>query len=220
MKNLLVIAICSTIILQGCNDEDLCLIGSGTVNEYQIAVDDFEEVSLMGPINLRIKQGSQISVSVDAEPEMFGKLSYEVKNETLEIGFEENVTCFETDFGVWVNITVPNIEAIYQSGVSEIRSDGDLTLTALRLNVFGTADISLSGQVVNQSILSSGVVNAKNFNFLSTATDIDVSGVADIEISCSDNLNIEVDGSAKISYKGNPTISQDVSGELDLINAN
>lgn len=220
MKNLLVIAICSTIILQGCNDEDLCLIGSGTVNEYQIAVDDFEEVSLMGPINLRIKQGSQISVSVDAEPEMFGKLSYEVKNETLEIGFEENVTCFETDFGVWVNITVPNIEAIYQSGVSEIRSDGDLTLTALRLNVFGTADISLSGQVVNQSIFSSGVVNAKNFNFLSTATDIDVSGVADIEISCSDNLNIEVDGSAKILYKGNPTISQDVSGELDLINAN
>ena len=220
MKNLLVITVCSMFILQGCNDEDLCLVGSGTVNEYQIGVEDFENVSLFGPINLRIKQGSEVAVSIDAEPETFNALSYEVKNETLEIGFEENVSCFETDHGVWVNITVPNIKKIYQSGVSEIISDGNLTLAALQLNISGTADVSLTGQVGEQYIISSGVINVENFNFQTTNTEIDISGAADIEISCSGNLDIDVDGSAKISYKGTPTISQDVSGELNLINAN
>ena len=220
MKNLLVITVCSMFILQGCNDEDLCLVGSGTVNEYQIGVEDFENVSLFGPINLRIKQGSEVAVSIDAEPETFNALSYEVKNETLEIGFEENVSCFETDHGVWVNITVPNIKKIYQSGVSEIISDGNLTLAALQLNISGTADVSLTGQVGEQYIISSGVINVENFNFQTTNTEIDISGAADIEISCSGNLDIEVDGSAKVAYKGNPTISQEVSGELNLINAN
>lgn len=220
MKYLLLITVCSMFILQGCKDEDLCLIGSGTVNEYQIGVEDFDNVSLFGPINLSIKQGPDISVSVDAEPEMFNALSYEVKTETLEIGFKDNVGCFETDYGVWVNITVPDIESIYQSGVSEIISDGDLTLTALQISISGTADIILSGRIENQSIVSSGEVNAENFQLLSTNTTIDVSGTADIELSCSTKLDIEVDGSAKISYKGNPSISQDVSGELNLIDAN
>jgi len=220
MKYLLVITVCSMFILQGCKDEELCLIGSGKVQEYEVGVDDFKNVSLFGPINLRIKQGPEISVIVDAEPEIFSALSYDVKNETLEIGFKENVTCFETDYGVWINVTVPNIESIYQSGVSEIESNGDLALSELHLNISGNADITLSGQVDNQTIISSGVLHAENFALLSTTTSIDVSGVADIELTCSDNLDIEVDGSAKISYKGNPTISRDVSGELDLINAN
>lgn len=220
MKYLLIITVCSIFILQGCNEDELCLIGSGTVQEYEIGVDDFDQISLIGPINLRITQGPEIEVIVDAEPEMFNALSYEVKNESLEIGFKENVTCFETDLGVWVNITVPNIEAIYQSGVSDIISDDDLSLTDLKLNISGTANVSLSGQVGNQSIISSGVVNVENFDLLSTNTDIDISGTADIELSCSDKLDIKVDGSAKLAYKGAPTISQNVSGELDLINAN
>lgn len=207
-------------LLQGCKDEELCLIGSGTVKEYEIGVDDFTNISLFGPINLRIRQGEEISVRVDAEPEIFSQLSYEVKNEMLEIGFKENVTCFETDYGVWVNVTTPNIESIYQSGVSEIVSDGDLTLNQLELNISGTADIMLSGQVSNQIINSSGVINAENFDFLSKNTTIDVSGTAYIDLSCSDKLEIEVDGSARIYYLGNPNISQNVSGELDLIDAN
>jgi hypothetical protein len=220
MKYLLVIIASAMFVLQGCKDEELCLIGSGTIKEYEVGVEDFENISLFGPINLRIKQGPEISVIVDAEPEIFTQLSYEVKNNMLEIGFKENVTCFETDYGVWVNVTLPNLKDIYQSGVSEIRSDGDLILSQLQLNVSGTATIELSGQVDHQSIVSSGVVNASNFALLTKNTTIDVSGTADIELSCSDKLDIEVDGAAYIYYKGNPTISQDASGTLELIDAN
>ena len=222
MKNLNVILVIliASIFSQGCKEEELCLIGSGTVKEYPLGVDDFENVSLIGPVNLRINQAADMEVMVEAEAEIFSALSYEVKNGTLEIGFKENVTCFETDFGVWVNVSLPNIKRITSSGISDIVSDGNLNLAQLTLDVSGTANIELSGQVADQTMKVSGVLNAKNFDLLTNTTSIDVSGSGDLEISCSDNLDIEVSGIADVSYKGNPSISQDVSGTLNLNDAN
>ena len=220
MKNLIVILVVVSIFAQGCQKEDLCLIGSGTVKEYQLGVDDFENVSLMGPVNLRITQAADFEVMVEAEAEIFSELSYEVKNGTLEIGFKDNVTCFETDFGVWVNVTIPTIKKINSSGVSDIVSVGDLNLNQLTIDVSGTANVELSGQVIDQTLKVSGVLNAKNFELLTSNTSIDVSGSSDIEVSCADNLQIDVSGSANVSYKGNPAISQNTAGTLNLIDAN
>ena len=221
MKNsFYVITVLALSMFTACNEEELCLIGAGNVQNYELITDTFEEVSIIGPVNLRIKQGPTLKVDVDAEPEMFTELTYSVKNGLLEIGFDENVTCFETNYGVWVNITLPTITAIYQSGVSEILSVGDLNISSLELSISGTADVSLSGQVEQQLIESSGILNARNFNFLSKNSSVNISGTADLELSCSDDLDIAVDGSAKIAYYGNPIISQDVTGELELIDAN
>jgi hypothetical protein len=222
MKNLIVILVIliASIFSQGCKEEELCLIGSGTVKEYQLGVDDFENVSLIGPVNLRVKQAAEIEVMVEAEAEIFSALSYEVKNGTLEIGFKENVTCFETDFGVWVNVSLPNIKKIKSSGISDIVSDGNLNLAQLTLDVSGTANIELSGQVADQTIKVSGVLDAKNFELLTNNTTIDVSGSSDIEIACAGDLDIDVSGIATVSYKGIPSISQNTSGTLTLIDAN
>ena len=220
MKNLFVILVLVSIFTQSCKEEDLCLIGSGTSKEYQLGLNDFKNVSLLGPVNLRITQGADFEVMVEAEPAMYSKLSYDVKNGTLEIGFKENVTCFETDLGVWVNITLPNIENIRSSGVSDIVSVGDLNLNQLTVDVSGTANVELSGTVVDQSLKVSGVLYAKNFELITNNTTIDVSGSGEFEISCADKLEIDVSGEAKVSYKGNPSIIQDVSGTINLINAN
>ena len=208
------------IILSGCDEEDLCLKGSGTVNEYPLSITNFDEISIFGPVTLRFSQGSETTVSVDAEPEIFSELSYEVKNGLLEIGLKQNVSCFDTDHGVWVNVTVPDLQTIYQSGASEILSDGDINFDRLNLYVSGTAEVMLSGQVETHKIVSSGVLNANNFNFLTRNTSVDISGSADLELSCSENLDIKVEGSAAIYYKGRPEITNDSSGSLQLIDSN
>ena len=220
MKNLFVILVFALLLSQGCKEDDLCLIGSGTVTEYQLQVDEFENVSLIGPVNLRIKQASNFEVSVDAEAEIFSELSYEVKNGTLEIGFKENVTCFETDYGVWVNVTIPEIITVTSSGVSDIVSDGDLDLANLNMDISGTSNIELSGFVNEQTIISSGLVAVKTFELQTNSTTINVSGSGDFEISSANTLDLDVSGIATVSYKGNPTINQEVSGSLNLINAN
>jgi hypothetical protein len=165
-------------------------------------------------------QGEPQEVVVVAEPEIYQELTSRINNGVLEIGFENNVRCFETELGVWVNITTPNINRVNVTGVSEIISEGDLDLDQLEINVSGTCDVSFTGNVANQILISSGVLNVNNFNVESSTTNIDISGTANISVFCTNNLDIRVSGAATVSYKGNPTITQNVSGVLDLIDSN
>jgi hypothetical protein len=220
MKNLKIISLLILVAFTGCNDEDLELIGSGNVINYKLEVDPFNKVALWGPVNLRITQDHVQSLSVDAEPEIFSKLSYEVNHGTLEIGFRENISRFVSDHGVWINVTLPNITRIEQSGDSQIISDGEIILDQLELIVSGKAEIALSGQVENHSIICSGLITSSNFDLMSRSTKIDVSGSAILELFATDRLEINVDGSATLYYKGNPEISQTSSGSIQLINVN
>ncbi len=221
MKHLFFYLTISLFALQACdNDDDLCLRGSGTVSDHPLELNEFDQVSLMGPVNLRITQGTPQTVVVVAEPEIYGPMSYVVNSNLLEIGYKENVTCFETDFGAWVNTTIPDINEIHVDGISEIESDGDLNLDRLVIEISGTAEIALSGTADDQVIESSGVVTARNFGLVTTNTTIEISGSGDLEVNCSGKLDIKVSGAATVRYKGTPQITQDVSGTLTLINAN
>ena len=220
MKQLFFYLTISLFVLQACDKDDLCLRGSGTVNEYDIEVSEFDRVALMGPVNLKIKQGATQKVDVLAEQEIYGPMSWKVNNKLFEIGYEDNITCFETAYGAWVNVTVPNIYEVHVDGVSEIESDGDLDLARLGIDISGTAEIALSGVVAEQVIESSGVVTTQNFDLITENTTIEISGSGDLEVNCTGKLTIKVSGSATIKYKGNPQITQDVSGSLSLINSN
>ncbi|MCP4459972.1 MAG: DUF2807 domain-containing protein [Cytophagales bacterium] len=220
MKNLFTISILIIILLTSCSEDRLCLSGDGNVLEQELELSAFDRVSLVGPVSLSITQGSNQSVIVRAESEMMENLDYKVSSGTLRIGFEENVNCFKTDHGVWVNVTLPTIEAVSVSGSSEIISNADLELDELTIQSSGIANVSLSGTVGKQVLDAEGVLNVSNFDLLSGITRIYISGSGNMDISCSDELDIDVDGSATVRYKGNPAISQNVSGSLDLIDMN
>ena len=211
------ILLIAAMALQSCNNDDLCLKGSGNVNTYSIDAEDFHSVSLEGPVNLRIKQGSEYEVSVDAEPEMFAHLEYNVTGNYLEIGFKKNVRCFETFYGVWVNVTVPDLRNIYVSGDSEIVSESSLDLQKLKVDVSGVADLDLHGEVVEFFLDSDGVARGDNLDLHANNVDLDISGSTNIGLSCSEAMHIKVNGSAVVRYAGNPLITQDVSGALELI---
>ncbi len=206
--------------LLSCKEESLCLTGSGKMNEYDLELSDFSQIALKGPVNLRLKQGDDHIVKVFAEPEMIAELDYGVKNNVLEIGFDGNIRCFDTDYGVWIEVTASELSKISSSGISEIESDGPWVANRLVINTSGSAYLRMSGEVNQQVIKSSGTVNAHNFELLTAETTIDIDGSGDLEISCSEKLNVDLSGAARIAYKGTPLISKDVSGSLNLVDAN
>ena len=159
-------------------------------------------------------------VTVLAEPELMQPLEYDVDNGELEIGYEGNITCFKTNFGVWINITVPDLKEIEASGENIIESEGDLDLDNLVISTSGIATVNLTGEVTTQTLICSGQMVVHNFNLLTQSTNIVISGQGTMEVFCAVSLDIDMSGSATISYKGNPTISQKVSGSLNLINSN
>ena len=215
-----IIAVLSVITLCRCEDDDLCLIGSGNVNTYQIEAATFEGVNIYGPVNLRYTQGSTKEVSVTCEPEMFHHLDYHVSDKTLYIGYRENITCFETEHEVWVNITHPDLSTIEADGVNEIVTAAPITQPIIEIDASGKSRVSLSGQVEQQILTVAGELEVRNFNLQSKRTFIDVSGSSDMEISCSEILDIDVSGSSTIHYKGHPHINRTVDGSLSLHDAN
>lgn len=216
-KNVLIaVVISTTFFLQGCKEDRTCLHGDGTVNSYDLSLDTFSRVSLSGPINLRITQGDEQSITIIAESELYLPLEHKVKNGELIIGYDD-VSCFDTDHGVWVNITVPELTEINTEGISNIFSEGELNLERLTINTSGSATVELSGQVTSQKLNADGMINVNNFALLTQKTNINITGSGNINISCSEELDIDVEGSAKITYKGDPTITQKADGSLTLL---
>lgn len=218
MKNLTLLYLCLSFALISCDEESICLIGSGHTRNYPLSVASFTEVTLLGPVNLNIRQGDVSSVEVIAEPEMMAELDYQVHDGELEIGYQGNVSCFETVHGVWIEITVPTVDRINVFGVSEIKSVGDLYLDHLVLDINGVGNVELSGEVQNQSIRVDGSASIHNLALQSSTTSIKVRGSAEIEVAVSDQLNIDLEGSASITYEGSPSINKDVEGNLELLN--
>lgn len=222
MKKLLVFSfIISSISFYGCNDDDdaLCLKGGGSVMEYDLELAAFDRISLSGPVNLLINQGEEQKVVIKAEPELFEPLQYGVSGSLFEIGYN-NVRCFETNFGVLVEVTIPDLKSVAVSGVSEIRSEGPLEFSTLEFDVAGVGDISITGNINEMEYDNSGTIVVRNFELESQNTSLSVSGTGDFEITCTETLDITVSGSAEIKYKGNPSITQNVSGALTLTDSN
>ena len=180
---------------------------------------DFSKISLEGPVDLIVKQGYPQEVIVRAEAPMYSELEYKVQNNELEIGYE-NVRCFETDYGVTVLATIPDIDAIRISGSSMVTSDGELDLGRIDLDVSGEAEFMLEGEAETCDIDVSGSIEVYNFGFVNQRTDINISGSGEMEIFTEDELDVRVSGSAVIKYMGEPTIDKSVSGSLDLIHIN
>ena len=216
MKNMMLLFLCLNTLQFGCNDEGLCLSGSGTLQTYEIPVSTIENVSLMGPINLRIVQSDRESVKITCEPEAFHELVYHANNKLLNIGFEKNIQCLGNIQEVWVNLQVKELKNIYVMGDSQIENTGTLFLNRLSVDIEGNAKVSLAGKVVDQIIYVNGSSIINNASLLSKNTHITVMGSADIQVACSEQMDIIVDGRAEVDYKGSPEIYREVKGSLQL----
>lgn len=216
MKTQILISIFCLSILFSCSEEDLCLTGSGQVETHELQTSAFENVTIYGPVNLRFRQSNSRTLTVVAEPEMYRNLSHTVINNTLFIGIEGNVRCFNTEYGIWIDVSAPNINYIKSQGMNEIVSDGPIYQDRIKIVTEGDATLQLSGVVREQVIAVSGALNAKNFDLQTERTVIKVEGSGDFEISCSDELDIDVRGSATVLYKGAPTIKVEKDGSLSL----
>ena len=157
---------------------------------------------------------------VRAEPELFEILEIEVDGDVLEAKFPRNAPCIDTDLGVFLDVTVPALERVSTAGRSTIRTESDFDFGNFVLDISGEADVELNGTASEMTINCSGVVTARNYGLITNQQFVNVAGVGDIELQCDIALTLLISGTAIIKYKGNPQISQSVSGTLELINAN
>ena len=221
MKYLFILILSIGLVACSDDDEDICIRGSGSLNTYDdITVGAFDKISISGPININYIQGATQDLVIRAEPELFAILEYEVVGTTLEVGFPRSAVCIDTQLGVTLDITVPNLDRIAAAGTSVIQTVNPIDQEGMVVDITGEAVMRMAGDVENMQIICSGVVTAENFDLITNTQRLDISGVAVVELYCEIGLTINVSGTANVSYKGNPQIAQNVTGTLNLVNAN
>jgi hypothetical protein len=203
--------------------------GSGKVITETREVQNFDRLVLKGIGDVEVTQGDHDSLEIEAEDNVISHITTEVKNGTLEIGFNRK-TIIPTK-SIKFHLTMRNIRGMETQGVSNITSEKidtddlelgisgtgnidieDLTTKSVSINVSGAGNLTTSGQTDSQKIVLSGAGNYDGEDLQSKTAEITIAGLGKVVVWATDTLNVTISGTGGVDYYGNPQISQQISG--------
>ncbi len=183
--------------------------GSGDLVTQTRDVDKFDELSLSGSFDVRIRVGEEQSVRVTFDDNLIDYIQTEVRHGELRIYSDGS---FSSRHDCRVEITVPSLTDVSLSGSGDIDvtnlSGGDFSLS-----ISGSGDITAEGKVdqLSISVAGSGDVDARDLE--AQDADVHISGSGDVTVFASRYLDARVSGSGDIDYYGDPEkISSHVAG--------
>ena len=116
----------------------------------------------------------------------------------------------------WLNLvgstTIFNAEI---SGASKLNT-GKLILSELNLKLSGASRAELSGTAEIAIIEASGSSKVYAFPMIVDRAKIRASSASQVELEVAEEMDVDASGASKINYRGNPEVSENLSGASKL----
>jgi hypothetical protein len=167
------------------------VVGSGDVVSMEVEVGEFMGVSVTGECHVNILIGEAEPAVLSAQQEILDVMTYEVKNNILQIGFKQGVSV-NTDKKIRADIVIPEASYVAVTGAGDFHLEGT---GQERLDIYIT-----------------GAGNVSAFDMEVDDCQIRISGTANCEVSVRESLYVQVSGVGNIFYKGSPSLNSDISG--------
>jgi Putative auto-transporter adhesin, head GIN domain len=232
MRKASLIAVLSLIILTSCDHFGRHVSGDGNVVKQNRSFSNFNGIDVSGGIDVLVTQDSSYSVQVEVDNNLQEFIEVEKDGDLLRIHQRNNTNLDPTKGKVIVYVSAPAFRELHASGACNISSqnglassnelgihlsgscDVDVQVNAPKVSVdaSGACTIKLKGQTKDFSVDGSGSIDVKAFDLLSENTDIDISGASDVEVYASVKLTAGASGASHVRYKGNGSVSTDISG--------
>ncbi|RKS42722.1 putative autotransporter adhesin-like protein [Gillisia mitskevichiae] len=198
--------------------------GNGNMVSDTRSTPRYDEIALIGSMDVQIISGTEGKLKVDAESNLQEYILTEVKDGKLKISVEKDVS-LNPSRNMTIRVTVPveTISSLSVTGSGDVSNNGILKANELKIGVTGSGDINLNVEAKQLwgSITGSGDIKlngkAKDFSCKVTGSgdfmaynlnainvEAAVSGSGDIQVYASESLKARVSGSGDIGYKGNP----------------
>ena len=237
---LLAIAICSS-----CSKDDTnsgCVSGEGAITTSTIAISEFTGIDLAFTSDIIVNQGTTQEVRATGHPNIIDLISTNVSNNVWTADFGNNLCV--TDFDLSIEVTIPSLRSL------SINGTGDLTVNEftdqsgqLVIEITGTGNISLNNfsgiDGITASLSGTGNftaeenIDVENLNIINSSTGdffgfeincndaiANASGTGDTELTANNTLDVIISGTGDVAYKGMPSITSEVTGTGNLIDAN
>ncbi|MCH4823330.1 DUF2807 domain-containing protein [Gramella lutea] len=196
--------------------------GNGDLTSTNRNTGPYDEIQLVGSMNVELISGKEGTVKVEAESNLQEFIVTEVKNGTLKISTEDGYSLYPKE-KLLITVPVEAVNAVSVTGSGDLWTKDVLKATNMKVQVTGSGDMKLELEVqdLEGAVTGSGDVKLKgrSQNFECTVTgsgdfeayDLEaenvearVSGSGDIMVYASKSLKAKVSGSGDIVYKGNP----------------
>jgi hypothetical protein len=195
------------------------------------AISGFTSIDASGSGDVYVSQDSVFSVKVEIDSNLQEYMEVYKEGSELHI-HQKNNTSLDPTGKIKIYISGPSFTAISVSGACDVigqntltsaeavnfdlsgSCDVNMTIIApkIKVSASGAGSVSLKGQTKDFSVEGSGSTDIRCFELLSENTKVDISGAGNAEVFASVKLNVGVSGSADVKYKGNASVSQDISG--------
>jgi hypothetical protein len=214
----LIIFLGLTVMVQGQGWKSVT--GHGPVVTKERNTDSFTGIKVSSGIDVYLKQGNDLTVSVEADENLHEYILTEVRNGVLNVYSEVNIRDAERKR---VYVTMKDIKSIKTTsagdvfGESPIKSDrlelsassaGDIKIEVnvkdLSVDISSSGDITVKGEtdILRADLSSAGDLNA--FDLRAREADLSVSSAGDADVYVSERMTARASSAGDINYKGDP----------------
>jgi hypothetical protein len=181
---------------------------------------NFSTIKIEGiPSKIFVTCGSyENSIKISAEKSALTGIDSYIDNDILRIKLNRSLAT-NLPINILINTNTKKIKKIVSDGNSDIyikNLDGDI----FEIKTSGSSSILAVGQVGELNIFSSGNGNLDLSNLKSERCNIIINGSGDAILNVTKILSAQINGSGKITYKGNPeSVSKHVNGYGNIIHS-
>lgn len=201
------------------------ITGDGKITAIQKTLAPFTRIKATGIGEIVVSKGTSHELNIKAESNILPYLKTEVKDDTLHIGIEEDVSLNSKEpITFFVSATDINYVRLYGANnltfvkntkfdKLELRADGahliegkQLKAKELSVSIFGNITMELDGEVDILKIESQGTSSLNLEELKTKEAYIESQGVENIELNVQDFLKVRTLGVSNVTYKGNPKV--------------
>lgn len=201
-------------------------------------VSAFDSIELRAFGVMNINQGDKESLTIEGDEDMLQKIVSRVEGKKLilELGqnWLERVIAGIGAIGrkaVKFHIIVKDLKSLKIMGWSEvsipslhtttlqlsIKGAGEINIPALEaelldVDISGRGEIDIAGHVATQDVHVTGSGEFDGKGLESQNAKVKISGHGEVDVTVSQTLDVRIAGYGEVTYKGDPQVSQTISG--------
>ena len=203
--------------------------GSGNVLHEERKVAEFDHVFVSGAGELRISQGEEEALNIEADDNLLPFIRSEVHNGELSLG-PENVNVRPTGNIVY-HLRLKNLNTLHLSGSAEAKLEAiktdrlelgisvsgsvqipHLDAQSLSAHITGSGNASAAGRVHRQDIHITGSGSYQGTELESAQAEARITGSGDASLWVTDALSAQITGSGCVKYRGDAHVESHVTG--------
>ncbi len=193
MKNIklpFVAILIASVLLSSCSDNYDRISGEGPIVSKTLQINPFTKISMQGVDDVYITYGTEQSVRVEGQANIISRIKTRVVNGTWYIELEDGNY---RDYDLTYYLQVPVIEGVQSDGTGDVIISDPLQADDISIRLVGTGSF---------------------LGFLLSADEcnIDIIGAGICEITVNNALDVKIEGTGSVYYKGSPQVNTDIEG--------